>query len=132
MNKIKKLIALCLLLAATACKKDEMLLERDVSPVLVLFNTEAAPEGEVAIRAWFYELDKTHILDHQLGIDSVPLAGLPINVYVNTTTLVGSYTTDAQGQVFFTASRSSLEGANRLEWTGEHKGVSFRKIQTIQ
>lgn len=131
--KIKIILTLTVLLATVAgCEKDEMLLEREVSPVLVILNNETAPEGEIVVRASFYELDKTNILDNQLGIDSIPLTGLPIRVYVNTSTLVGEYTTDGQGQILFNTSRSSLEGANRLEWTGEHKGIAFRKLHTIQ
>ncbi|QNL49354.1 hypothetical protein H8S90_21900 [Olivibacter sp. SDN3] len=124
------ILTLCLVLGA--CEKDEMLLEREVSPVLILFNNEPAPEGEISVRASFYELDKTNILDQELGIDSIPLTGLPIRVYINTSTPLGEFTTDTQGQILFNADRSTLEGANRLEWTGEHKGVAFRQLQTIE
>jgi len=122
---------LMLLLSVAGCEKDGLLLDREESPVLITFSNVAVTENEVIIRANFYELDKTNILDHNVGIDSIPLAGLPIKVFVNTSTLVGEYTTDGQGQILFNANRTALAGASRLEWVGNHKGTNFRKLYTV-
>ena len=49
--------------------------------------------------AYFYELDKSGILDHTVGIDSIPVADLSLEVFAAGAS-VGTFTTDASGSFF--------------------------------
>jgi hypothetical protein len=92
MKNIKSLLpSACLLLALSlgfvSCKEEDPFLDRDVAPVLVdivgaPFGAPIASEPTVAyaataekltLSARLLELDKTNILDHTKGIDSIPV-----------------------------------------------------------
>lgn len=45
------------------------------------------------------ELDKTNILDHTKGIDSIPVANIPMKISVRNGALLGELTSNAQGLV---------------------------------
>jgi hypothetical protein len=114
-------------LMATGCIKEDLPFEVAESPVLAMFAPDrAAPGNVVRLTATFMELDKSGILDKNKGIDSLPVANLPVSVYIFENQLIGNYTTDAKGNVVFDKAKTDLKGATRLEWVGEHKKVKFR------
>ncbi len=137
----------------TACQKaEDPFVPRVVSPVLVQvlgapYQTDFATEPTVMLEgsksatltARILELDKTHILDYTKGIDSLPLANLPIKLTLRNGTPIGEATTDAKGVVTFTATWAQLgisapAPGNRaaLNWTGEYKGQAFTRLSAIQ
>src|SRR5690606_20530179 len=82
-----------------SCDEEDPFVDRVVSPVLIVFDDvpgylagcglTAIPSvtkkvsdvnytEPVDLRASFYELDKSGILDHNIGIDSIPVSNLSI------------------------------------------------------
>ncbi len=138
-NAIKKssfVIALCLLLLAQACvETDDLVTPNVASPVLILLEgTSFSATSSVSVNSKTFELDKTNILDHNLGIDSIPVANLALDVFVANTTKVASLTTNAEGSADLVVSWADLGVAAptsgtqvRLEFAGTYKDVAFRK-----
>ena len=111
----------------TACTSDKLAFDIIESPVLALFEEGANNSSEVlAVSATFYDLDKTGILDINVGIDSIPIPNLEIKVYLGEANLIGTYSTDASGVVEFEADYTDLGSATRLEWVGIYDDVPFR------
>ena len=117
------------------CQKEPMLLDRVASPVLITVSggSFSAVENVVA-SAVVWELDKSGILNNQVGIDSIPVANLPVVLYLADGTRVAESSTDAQGKISFTKTWAELGLANprrgnavNLEWSGQHKGQAFVK-----
>lgn len=135
------LVALSLMLFAQACVEAEDLFTPNVaSPVLILLQgTAFSPSSAVSVSSKTFELDKTNILDHNLGIDSIPVANLALEVYVANTRKVASLTTDAAGIADLKVSWADLgieaptSGTQvRLEFAGTYKNVAFRKYHTVR
>ena len=95
------------------------------SPVLAVFSEET-DAGMLRMTATFYELDKSGILDKNVGIDSTVVSGLSLELFINEDTPVGTLTTDANGKAVFEKATSDLLGANRIEWVGNHNNTPFR------
>jgi hypothetical protein len=93
-----------------------MAVNKVASPVLLDVKTTGTNE----LTAFFYELDKSGILDHTIGIDSIPISNLAIEVFASTTS-VGTFTTDAVGSFVIT-----YTGTKPSEYVGIHKGIAFR------
>ncbi|WP_057938320.1 hypothetical protein [Algoriphagus resistens] len=145
---MKKTFNIYLVLAAfstiaftSSCVETEDLATPNVaSPVLVLLNgTSFGAESPVTVGSKFLELDKTNILDHTQGIDSIPVPNLNIAVFINNTTEVASLVTDTEGSADLVISWADLglsevtSGSQvRLEFTGTYKDVSFRKYHTVR
>jgi len=158
-------LALTLSLGMVSCKEEDPFLDRDVAPVLVdiVGAAFAAPlaskpsvsypiaSSSLTLSARLLELDKTNILDHTKGIDSIPVPGLKItltfrtlvkpNVYVTGT--IGEFTSDANGLIsvpttwdkFSIAPATATTSAvllSDLYWTGTHKGIAFSRQSQIQ
>lgn len=114
----------------TACSKDDLAFDIIESPVLAEFEAMSDTEpGKIKIKATFYDLDKSGILDHTIGIDSIPVAGLDIKVYVFESSLVSELTTGADGTVILEEELGDLLGAGRLEWVGVYEDTPFRIYQ---
>lgn len=94
----------------------DMAVNKVASPVLVDVKTT----GDTEVTAFFYELDKSGILDNTVGIGSIPLAGLAIEVFAGSSS-IGSYTTDADGSFAITYTDTKPS-----EYAGIHKGIAFR------
>ncbi|MDW7693473.1 hypothetical protein R9C00_01865 [Flammeovirgaceae bacterium SG7u.111] len=135
MKKIARyiIIPLSLFLLFTSCEDvSDMAIERTASPVLALFDgSDFSAADKFTVEATFYELDKSGILDQNVGIDSIPLSGMEIKVFINNITEIGTFTTDASGKIIFEDSKDVLEGASTLEWSGTHKDISFRVLQNF-
>ncbi len=126
--------------ALSSCiDEDELTIPFNASPVLVMVSGNSFPAaGNVVVSARVYELDKTNILDHTLGIDSIAVANFQVNVLVNDVMSVASFTTDAAGQGMVISSWEDLgmivpETGNSLvlEFSGIHNDLPFRKRHTI-
>ena len=66
-----------------SCSKDDLAFDIIESPVLAQFEAlDATEPGMLKVKATFFDLDKTGILDNTVGIDSLPVSGLAIKVYV--------------------------------------------------
>lgn len=116
--------AACLL---ASCSKDELAFDVIESPVLAQFETMTPSSPDmVKVKATFMDLDKSGILDHTVGIDSLPVAGLSVKVFVYETELVGEYMTDSAGEVVLEENLEALQGAGKLEWVGEYEETPFR------
>jgi|GEM_PF-703131 len=129
-----------LLVSLVSCEKtDELTTPKLDSPLLILLSGSSfAADAPVVVQGRFYQLDKSGILDHTIGIDSIPMGNLAVTVYVNHTTEVGSITTGSDGRATFTASWADIGLSSpasnnqvRLEFASELNGVPFRKYHTV-
>jgi hypothetical protein len=123
------------------CEKEpEMVVDRVVSPVLVTFAggasfTAAEP---VKVTATIYELNKSGILNHAVGIDTIPLANMAITVKLGNNSLA-QLTTNQAGEVALEKTWAELGLASpragntvTLDWAGSHKGQAFIKQGKVQ
>lgn len=124
-----------------SCVEAEDLATPNVAaPVLVLLNgTSFSAASSVTVGSLFLELDKTNILDHTKGIDSIPVPNLNIAVFINNTNEVAKLVTDAEGSADLVLSWADLglpdaKTGNqvRLEFAGTYKDVPFRKYHTVR
>ena len=133
---VKILSLLLVLTYLTACEETEdTKFDIVASPVLAAFDGQSFKSTEpVAIMATFYELDKSGILDQNVGIDSTIISGLDITVFINESTKVGDFVTDVDGRIQFEKSWDEIGGARsvvRLEWVGEYNNTSFRIFHNV-
>ncbi|WP_162416170.1 hypothetical protein [Cyclobacterium roseum] len=138
---INKLTILGVVIAVFSCVEAEDLATPNVAaPVLVVLegNEFDAATG-VAVAGSFYELDKSGILDRNIGIDSIPVSGLEVTVFMDQTNEIGTLTTDSQGKILFENPWSSLglsepsSGSQiRLEFAGTHNDIAFRKFHNVR
>ena len=106
-----------IIVTLVSCEDEsDMAVNKVASPVLVDVKTTGTNE----VTAYFYELDKSGILDHTVGIDSIPISNLAIEVFAGTTS-VGIFNTDATGSFMV-----SYTGTKPSEYAGIHKGIAFR------
>lgn len=104
-------------LSITSCEDvSDMAVDKVAAPVLVDVKNTSAAE----VTAYFYELDKSGILDHTVGIDSIPVAGLAIEVFAANSS-VGVFTTGSEGSISVSYTTSKPN-----EYAGVHKGIAFR------
>jgi|GEM_PF-513841 len=159
----KHLIAYVLLLIGgglAGCQREEdPFVDRVQSPVLVWIEnadkkdylaggglyaepTVSVPanqlETPVQLTAVIYELDKSGLLNHQVGIDSIPVANLAITLQFRDGTRIADLVTDENGRVTLTKTWQELnvatpkEGSNvRVAWTGTHKGQPFLRYSRV-
>jgi hypothetical protein len=108
-----------ILVTLTSCEDEsDMTVNKVASPVLL--ELKDSP-GELT--AYFFELDKSGILDHTVGIDSIPLANLQVEVFASTSSL-GVFTTDDSGSFLV-----PYAGTKPNEFAGAYKGIAFRFIK---
>jgi len=158
-------VAAAIAFTTVSCKVEDPFLDNNVAPVLVdivgaAFGAPLAAKPTVSypittpgltLGARLLELDKTNILDHTKGIDSIPVANIKItvtfkteimpNVFVSGT--IGEFTSDAKGLVsvpttwdkFSIAAATPGKAAVLLSnvfWTGTYKGIAFSRQSQIQ
>ncbi len=113
---------------STSCEDvSDLAVDRVAAPVLGVELNSAIANGVWKREVAFYELDKSGILDHTVGIDSIPVANLALQVLTDDNTLVDNLTTDANGLVMLEKPIADFEGdAPSLQWVGNYKGVAFR------
>ncbi|KQS31188.1 hypothetical protein [Dyadobacter sp. Leaf189] len=160
MNNIKTFLpGLCLLVTAalglTSCKEEDPFLDRNVAPVLV--DIVGAPFGaplastpsvaydssmqELVLTSRLLELDKTNILDHTKGIDSIPVPNIAMKVSFDLTKTVKPGKVDYKGVTYnFTAETfkaagvlgevtSDANGVVTLKTTYKALGLTGNRIQ---
>lgn len=118
-NCLMAMLMVMIIITLTSCEDEsDMAVNKVASPVLL--ELEDSP-GELT--AFFYELDKSGILDHTIGIDSIPLVNLQVEVFAPSGS-VGVFTTDVNGsfQVMYTDVKPN-------EFAGEYKGIAFRFLK---
>lgn len=115
-TKIQLILFATVLLTASCEEESDMAIERVVAPVVIQIE-DVSP---VEIVATFYELDKTGILDHTVGIDSVAVPNLEVEVLAANQT-IGKFITAPDGSI-----RVSYTGIKPNEYAGIHKGIAFR------
>lgn len=165
--------ALCLLILLAgailfiSCDEEDPFVDRVVSPVLIVFDdvpgylagggltaipsvTKKVSDGNytepVVLRASFYELDKSGILDHNIGIDSIPVSNLSIRFARRDAPFSLEGVTDANGKLEISTTWEALgitdvetivmaaQGksiAIPLAWSGTHKGQSFTRFSQL-
>ncbi|MBD3628810.1 hypothetical protein [Cyclobacterium sp.] len=140
-NLLNKIAFLGLVVSAFSCVDAVELATPNVaSPVLVVLEgNEFEASTGVAVAGSFYELDKSGILDRTVGIDSIPVSGLEITVFINQTEEISTLTTDAQGKIMFENPWTSLGVATpssgtqiRLEFAGTYNDIAFRQYHNVR
>jgi hypothetical protein len=148
-------LALTLSLGLVSCKEEDPFLDNNVAPVLVdivgaAFGAPIASNPSVAydssmqeltLTSRLFELDKTNILDHTKGIDSIPVPNLAIKVAYDLTKTVKAGKLEFKGVNYeFTAETfkssgllgeisSDANGVVQLKTTYKALGLTGNRIQ---
>lgn len=134
-NNLLKIIALFVVILLSSCsEEDELAFDVFESPVLAEFDGQSfSSSSNISVTATFYDLDKSGILDQNVGIDSVEIPNLSVQVFVNETQEVANLTTDGSGKVTFDQPWSTVGGPGRvrLEWVGKYNDRAFRIYHII-
>jgi hypothetical protein len=151
------LFSVCITFLLSGCKKEEdPFVDRVAAPVLVVIENakagylsggglytqpvvESKLDAPVLLSAGIYELDKSGLLDHTVGIDSIPVANLAITLTTRTGLKIEDAVTNASGKVTLTKTWADLGLANpkkgdivSLNWAGEYKGIAFVRWSQVQ
>lgn len=132
-NHMKYVFALLTLsLLTTACLEDENAFTVEASPVKAEITRVSEPaDATVVYEGTFLELDKTGILDQNVGIRSTPIGNLEITVTDQEQNILESIVTDEEGVGIFSVPATVLTGVTRLEWAGSYRGKSFRILKNL-
>lgn len=107
-------VASCLV---TSCEDvSDLAIDKVAAPVVAEVE-DVAPN---AVSVTFFELDKSGILDKDIGVVQIPVSGLNIDVFAGATKL-GTFTTDMEGTI-----EVEYEAEKPNEFAGTHKGIDFR------
>ena len=118
------LLIASLVLTLAACEDvEDNMIPHIASPVLLETTAISDNEPTDQVIATFYELDKSGIMDNTIGIDSIPIANLDVQVFSGDV-LIGDFTTDAEGSFTVTYDPTTL--TDMLEWAGTYNEVAFR------
>jgi hypothetical protein len=108
--------------------------------------TAANYTDPVVLSLSVYELDKTGMLDHTVGIDSIPVSNLKMIFTKRDRTLPMEAFSDETGKVMITttwqelgitdvATIATAQAARTITipllWTGAYKGVSFARYSQV-
>jgi len=105
---------------ATACEDiSDLAIDKVAAPVVA----EVEDISANAVAVTFMELDKSGILNKDVGIISTPVPNLSIDVFASGS-LVGTFTTDANGII-----EVAYAGDKPNEFAGTYKGTAFRIIK---
>lgn len=133
--------ALCLAAALTlgfvSCKVEDPFLNSSVAPVLVdivgapfgapIASTPSVPydssKQELTLTSRLLELDKTNILDHTKGIDSIPVANIRIAIAYELTKTVKKDTLKFNGQIYTFAAEVYKTSGKFGDVTSDANGV---------
>ncbi|WP_025763655.1 hypothetical protein [Dyadobacter tibetensis] len=137
----------------SSCKEEDPWVDAAAAPVLV--DIIGAPFGypqakdptveypiataKLSLQARLLELDKTNILNKDIGIDSIPVAGVKVIVSLRDGATLAEATSGADGLLKIEKSWTELgvsaPKANqliKLSWTGSYKGVTFTRFSQIK
>ncbi|MDP5120209.1 MAG: hypothetical protein NWQ46_01335 [Spirosomaceae bacterium] len=149
----KILLLFAVTLLQVSCEAEDPFVDREVSPLLVLLagddgvassglTTEPTVTSAISKAATFsvklYELDKSGILDKNIGIDSVAASGVSLEIKRRTGGTITTATTNASGVATFTVtwadlgiSAPSSSSSVSLNCSGSYKDKSFTKLFRI-
>jgi len=151
----------------SSCEEEDPFVDRAVSPVLLVFEetkgylsgggliavpsvekiiTPANVADPVNLSVLIYELDKSGILDHTVGIDSIPVQNLELTFSKRDGSLPIVATSDASGRVSVSTTWTDLGISDAeaianapekksitvgLSWTGRYKDQSFARFSQV-
>ncbi|MFO7256901.1 MAG: hypothetical protein DIU61_004345 [Bacteroidota bacterium] len=116
-SALATVLAIVILLIATSCEDvSDLAIEKVPAPVVVEVE-EVAPNS---LAATFFELDKTGMLDKDIGIIQIPVPGLSVDVFA-AGAMIGTFITDSSGKI-----EVEYLDAKPNEFAGMHKGIAFR------
>lgn len=154
-------------LMLVSCEEEDPFVDRSVAPVLMVFEevtgylasggltsvpsvtkvvTAATYTQPVVLTVSLYELDKSGILNNAVGIDSIPVAGVPMLFSKRDGTVPLEAISDAEGKVTITttwetlgitdvagivAAKPSRSITIPLLWKGSYKGISFSRYSQV-
>lgn len=143
-----------LLAGLAGCQKvDDPFVDRVAAPVLVVIDNATGDgggqtgepvvsqkvAGPVTLGVKIYELDKSGILNHAVGIDSIPVTSLAIKLTTRAGAVVGDLKTDGTGRASISKTWAELgitapkAGSSvALTWTGAYKGQAFSRLSRVQ
>lgn len=169
-NKIRRYALLSLASAAillSCAEEEDPFVDREVSPVLLVFDevpgylagggltsvpsvtkpvTATTYMNPVVLSLTVYELDKSGLLDHTVGIDSIPVADLIVNFTKRDGSLPIEVVTDEFGKVTVSTTWEALGITDvqaiataspartitiGLTWSGQYKGKSFARYSQV-
>lgn len=136
----------------SSCKVDDPFVDRVVAPVLVdivgaAFGAPISTEptvaypvtGKVMLTARLLELDKSGILDKNIGIDSIPVANIPMKITLRGGASLGEVISNAQGVVSLEKTWADLGVPSpeagtvvKISWSGSYKGIAFTRLSQVQ
>ncbi|MCE6989295.1 hypothetical protein [Dyadobacter sp. CY323] len=142
MKNIKRILLTASLLAPvilgiSSCEVEDPFLDNNVAPVLVDISGAAfgAPfagtpsvaydssKQELTLTSRLLELDKTNILDHTKGIDSIPVANIKIAIAFDLTKTVKKDTLKFNGQTFIFSPETFKASGKLGDITSDGNGV---------
>ncbi|WKN30605.1 hypothetical protein PZB74_16705 [Porifericola rhodea] len=109
-------LSLAILLLAACEEESDMAFDRVESPVFLQYDSVAPDQ----VQATFFDLDKSGILDEQVGIQYLPIEGMEIEVS-HDGNLLGTYTTNAEGSIIVQYSSEFPH-----EFAGSYDETAFR------
>lgn len=109
-------LSLTVILLSACEEESDMAFDRVAAPVTLEYT--AAGDGEAL--ATFFELDKSGILDQNIGIVQTPVPNLEIEVSIDGTVL-GTFTTSSDGSILLPYTESAPD-----EFAGIYNDVAFR------
>ncbi len=119
------------LLMFSSCLSDPLAFDIVESPVKMEFDGPDLAAAQLIVNVVAMELDKTDILDKDIGIVETPINGLTIKVYINEDELVEEITTDGEGKATLTTDWEKVSSVSKLEWTGTYNDTAFRIYQNF-
>ncbi|UTA70247.1 MULTISPECIES: hypothetical protein [Emticicia] len=154
MKKTAYILFLSAIILLSGCEKQDPFVDRVVSPLLFLVVDDNGVQSngtttdptvstkiskDVTFNIKLLELDKTNILDHTKGIDSIAVKSLKVTLSLRTGTKIGELTTGNDGKATLTKTWADLGVASPkagttvlLSWSGTYKDVAFTKYTRIQ
>lgn len=168
-NKGRLFAAMMIALSLTmvSCEEEDPFVDRTAAPVLMVFDevtgylasggltsvpsviktvTAATYTQPVVLSVSLYELDKSGILDNTIGIDSIPVADVPMIFSKRDGTVPIEALSDAEGKVIITTTWETLGITDvativaakparsitiPLLWKGSYKGQSFSRYSQV-
>lgn len=166
-RKAFTILALALSIVLISCEEEDPFVDRTEAPLLMVFDevtgylasggltsvpsvsktvTAATYTQPVTLSVNLYELDKSGILDHTVGIDSIPVAGVAMTFSLRDGTRAIEAASGTDGKVVITTTWESLGITDvativaakparsitiPLLWKGAHKGVSFSRYSQV-
>ena len=114
--KITLALSLTIMLMSSCKEETDIVLERVEAPVFMEYTAVSETEAT----ATFYDLDKSGILDQNVGIVYNPINSLTVEVLMDGASL-GTFTTGSDGS--FTV---AITDGVPEEFAGNYDGIAFR------